>query len=167
VTTATARQRAAEYLTGVRGLTLKAEWAHAMAHLEKRTENRGWPAPEGIDRILINAGKGRDRTAGDTYARLGFLLPPAPVMSAVVVVADIALVCGSAIEQPAHRQMLCRCDPWKADRQYHWQLANVLVLPEPVPCVGRLGLWHPAPEVVAAVAEQLADQFATKENARA
>jgi hypothetical protein len=161
VITDTAHQRATEYLTGVRGLTLKAEWAHAVAHLKKRTENRGWPAPEGIDRILIHAGKGRDRTAGDTFARHGFLLPTSPVVSAVVAVADIAFVCNGVVK------VRCGCGPWAVRGQYHWQLVDVRVLPGPVPCAGRLGLWHPAPEVVAAVAEQLADQFATKENARA
>lgn len=44
------------------------------------------------------------------------------------------------------------CGPWGMREVYHWQLADVEALPEPVPCKGSLGLWAPSADVLAAVA---------------
>lgn len=50
------------------------------------------------------------------------------------------------------------CGPWAARGQYHWRLANVRALPEPVPCKGALGLWTLPDDVEAAVAAQLGER---------
>src|SRR5215469_1004280 len=46
------------------------------------------------------------------------------------------------------------CSPWGLHQELHWQLANVRLLPSPVPCKGRLGLWPLPPAVEAAVRAQ-------------
>lgn len=56
------------------------------------------------------------------------------------------------------------CSPWAQPGQWHWELAGVLALARPVPCVGAQGRWQvPAgllPEVwrQAQAAAQAADQ---------
>lgn len=49
-----------------------------------------------------------------------------------------------------------RCSPWAAHGAWHWELANVRQLPEPVPARGSLGLWTLPDDVAAAVQAQLA-----------
>ena len=48
------------------------------------------------------------------------------------------------------------CSPWAALGDWHWELANVRVLPEPVPARGALGLWTLPADVDTAVRAQLA-----------
>lgn len=40
-----------------------------------------------------------------------------------------------------HRSEGC-CTPWGAPSVWHWTLANVMLLSEPVPAVGKQGLWE-------------------------
>lgn len=47
------------------------------------------------------------------------------------------------------------CSPWAARGQYHWVLADVRPLPEPVACNGKLNLWKLPEDVERAVREQL------------
>lgn len=136
-------------LTGVPALTLLNPWAHLIAHDTKRVENRTWLPPESLTRLLIHAGKGWDDDGGwrSLAPDIAGVQP-----SAVVAVADLAHAC--TISRYVD-QVACDCGPWAMPGQYHWALANVRTLPEPVLCSGRLGLWRPAPDIIAAVAEQL------------
>ncbi|MGW0486189.1 hypothetical protein [Nonomuraea sp. NPDC003214] len=50
------------------------------------------------------------------------------------------------------------CSPWAAGGEggmYHWQLVNVRVLDEPVPCTGRQRFWDVPPAAMTLVLEQL------------
>jgi hypothetical protein len=47
------------------------------------------------------------------------------------------------------------CDPWAADGQFHIELRDVRLLPEPVPCRGALGLWRLPEDVEKAARAQL------------
>ena len=145
----------AEYLVDARALTLKNPWAHLIAHHEKRVENRSWMPWESVDRLLIHAGKGWDRESLYWINGRWGIEPVGVVESAVVAVADLAFACDSA-RRSESLVVRCPCGPWAFPGQCHWNLTNILTLPEPVPCAGRQGLWRPAPEVVAAVADQLA-----------
>jgi hypothetical protein len=42
------------------------------------------------------------------------------------------------------------CSPWAFDRQWHWHVTSARRFPAPIPGKGRLGMFDPPPEVVAA-----------------
>jgi hypothetical protein len=149
--------RAREYLIGVPALTIKNPWPVAICHpveaVAKRIENRPWPAPVSVSTVLIHAGAGYD-PFGVQFLRLRAGIDPSTaVPSAIVAVADIAYCCDASRYTDT---VVCGCGTWAAAGQYHWRLANVRVLPFPVPCKGAQKLWHPKPAVVDAVARQLA-----------
>ena len=140
----------------MKALTLHPEWAHAIAHLGKRTENRTWRPPEALigQRIAIHAGAsiggGRGRDAEDVALNAISRIAGAWVCAgdvrrrAVVAVATIQSV------DDDHRA------PWDVAGQWHWRLSGVVTLASPVPVArGRLGLWrlddHTEAAVIAAM----------------
>jgi len=137
-----------------RGLTLLNPWAHAITHLGKTVENRSWTAPQWLDQILIHAGAGWDPEAPFFLGDLGLTAPmPKEIQtSAVVAVANLAHCCDTTVGETDAR---CGCGPWAAYGQYHWVLCDIAVLAEPVPCAGKLRLWRPSADVLAAVKEQV------------
>lgn len=152
------RERAERYratrvdLTDVPALTLLNPWAHLVAHYGKNVENRTWMPHDGVWRLLIHAGKGWDRAAEtDIFLRVGDLDGVQP--SAILAVADLAHACRASRYRET---VVCECGEWAQPGQCHWRLANVRPLAEPVPAVGRQGLWRPSPEVLAAVERVLA-----------
>ena len=128
--------------TAYRALTIRQPWAGAIAHQTKRVENRSWklPAKHHGARILIHAGAQLDRDAQVYGPHLG-------VYGAVVAVATIT-GCHWSDEWQC-------CGYWAFERAYHWTLADVVALDQPVPAKGRLGIWTPDAELIAAVAAQL------------
>lgn len=129
--------------TEIRALTVRQPWAGAIAHQDKRVENRTWKLPARYEgaRLLIHAGAQPDRNAEVRGEHLD-------VYSAVVAVATIT-GCHWSDEWQC-------CGYWAFERAYHWTLADVIALPEPVPAKGRLGLWAPDADLLAAVNAQLA-----------
>jgi len=128
--------------TTPRGLTIRQPWAGAIAHQTKRVENRSWklPAKHHGARILIHAGAQPDRDAivyGDHL----------DVYSAVVAIATV---------NDCHwsEDGTC-CGPWGFDRTYHWTLTDVIALDQPIPAKGRLGIWTPDSNLLAAVHAQI------------
>lgn len=126
----------------MKALTIRQPWAGAIAHQTKRVENRTWKLPakhEGA-RILIHAGAQPDRNAQVYGEHLD-------VYSAIVAVATIT---------GCHRsdEWQC-CGYWAFEKAYHWTLADVIALPEPVPSKGALGFWTPDDAVLVAVEAQL------------
>lgn len=88
--------------------------------------------------------------------------PPDLALGSVVAIATLAGchhwdwdgLCG-----PGHRDSSPStpglCSPWvRVGVPWHWELADVHPLPEPVPCKGALGLWQPPEDVERAVMEQ-------------
>lgn len=127
----------------MKALTVRQPWAGAIAHQTKRVENRTWKLPakhEGA-RILIHAGATRDKWAvvyGDHL----------DVYSAIVAIATI---------KSCHfddGNQVC-CSYWAEPGAYHWELADVITLPEPVPAKGALGFWTPDASLVTAAEGQL------------
>lgn len=127
--------------TTVFALTIHQPWAGAIAHHGKHVENRVWPpSPAAVgQRLLIHAGAQRDRSVEADG-------PEFEVHRAVVAVATLA---------GAHLESGGCCAPWGESDAWHWELADVMPLLEPVPAKGARRLWRPAPEVVDAVAGQI------------
>jgi hypothetical protein len=126
----------------MKALTIKQPWAGAIAHQTKRVENRSWKLPakhEGA-RILIHAGAQPDRHATVYGDHLD-------VYSAVVAVATIT---GCHYSDDG----TC-CGPWGEENVYHWTLADVIALPEPIPAKGALSFWTPGDDVLAAFKQQM------------
>lgn len=129
-------------------ITLKNPWAHLVAHYGKDVENRTWMPWEGVDTLLIHAGKGWDR--GPDFTRRTDCGDPDT--SAIVAVADLAFACNTSRYSDTIR---CGCGEWAMPGQCHWKLANVRALREPVPANGRQGLWRPSPDDLARVVRAL------------
>jgi hypothetical protein len=125
----------------MRALTIRQPWAGAIAHQTKRIENRSWklPAKHHGTRILIHAAATRDRDA-TVYG------PHLDVYSAVVAIATIT-GCHWSDDGTC-------CGPWGVERAYHWALADVTALPDPVPAKGALGFWRPDEAIVTAALTQ-------------
>ncbi|GAA3417649.1 hypothetical protein [Streptosporangium vulgare] len=101
------------------------------------------------------------RTASTTLDRRGAEFPT----GAIVAVADLDQIHHSAsCVRPAYLGEIhpfgpYKCSPWAVGGDggmYHWRLANVRLLAEPVACTGRLSLWNLPDDVRDAVVEQLA-----------
>jgi len=127
----------------MKALTIRQPWAGAIAHQTKRVENRTWKLPakhEGA-RILIHAGAQPDRHAQMYGEHLN-------VYSAIVAVATIT---GCHFD---NGNQVC-CSYWAQPGLYHWELADVTALPEPVLGVsGALGFWTPDEETINAALRQ-------------
>lgn len=126
----------------MKALTIRQPWAGAIAHQSKRVENRSWKLPakhEGA-RILIHAGAQPDRHAQVYGDHLD-------VYSAIVAIATIT---GCHFD---NGNQVC-CSYWARPGLYHWELDDVLALPEPVPAKGALGFWTPDEEIVNAALRQ-------------
>lgn len=151
---------------------MRQPWAWAIAEADehptvaKVTENRTGGPNRWRYRgpLLVHAGLGwSDRGAdselvkslyvqGATWGMVGRLQREAFTFGAVLCVAELA---------DAHPAAGC-CEPW-GEQHYvdatgrlrtdvvHLVLEDVRRLPEPIPCTGRLGLWHPSPELAATV----------------
>lgn len=134
----------------MKALTIRQPWADAIAHGTKRTENRSWPVPAKHlnTRILIHAAAAPSRTArpsSDVPPELTQHMGIWPyTRSAIIAVATLV---------GCHFDTGC-CQPWGMEGYYHWELADVVALPEPVPAKGALGFWTPADDIVNAALRQ-------------
>jgi hypothetical protein len=136
-------------LVDARAITLKNPWAHLIAHHGKNVENRKWMPPEHVDALLIHAGKAWDEVGWQRLARADLT---AVQPSAVVAVARVARTCATSRWIDG---IDCSCGEWAMPGQCHWRLTWINPLPDPVPCVGRQGLWRPPAGVLAAVSAQI------------
>ncbi|MEU6990300.1 ASCH domain-containing protein [Streptomyces sp. NPDC046465] len=128
----------------MKALTIKQPWADAIAHSTKRTENRTWTTRY-RGPILIHAGGAYDQTAGRTVSDLAALHSWPDYRGAIIATATLADI---------HVADGC-CAPWGEPDVYHWQLAGVHALPEPVLTKGRQQLWNPAPAIIRAALDQI------------
>jgi hypothetical protein len=126
----------------MRALTVRQPWADAIAHGPKRVENRTRPTKY-QGRLPIHAGLAADRSALH-----GGLQDDWPDTRGAVIATAYLTGCHEA--QPEG----C-CGAWSFPDSWHWLLALVRPLAEPVPAKGQLGLWTPDSEVLAAVEAQL------------
>lgn len=129
----------------MRALTIKQPWADAIVHGTKRTENRTWQTTH-RGPVIIHAGAGYDQHAGRIIPDLHALSTWPDTRGAVLATADLTDVHYSADGE-------C-CPTWGEANTYHWVLDNIRPLAAPVPAKGRLGLWIPAADLLAAVNDQ-------------
>jgi hypothetical protein len=118
-------------------LSVRQPWAFAILHLGKDIENRSWPT-DYRGPLAIHASKRIDREAvGDLNDRL----------EGVVNIDDHELVTGTVVGIVD----LIDClppngwgdeSPWAEPGQYHWLLSNPRPLEQPIPCLGKLGLFE-------------------------
>ncbi len=47
------------------------------------------------------------------------------------------------------------CETWDEGYPYWWDLSNVVRLPEPIPCLGNVGMWSLPPSIAQSVLEQV------------
>lgn len=139
------RREAAE----LRALTVRQPWAACIASSRKLVENRTWPTRY-RGPLAIHSAAARDTTAPGLAIEAYNLAPrPSWALSAILAVAELT---------GCHEYKPGCCDtPWaeKGAGTWHWTLANVRALAEPVECAGRLSVWRPKPETVAAVLAQM------------
>lgn len=127
-------------MTEIRALTIRQPWADAIAHGEKRTENRS-RRTNYTGKVLIHAGLTGDREA----VVIAGVWPGPDVRGAVIAVADLV---------GCHQAAKGCCAPWGFEDCWHWVLSDVRPLPRPIPAKGRLGLWIPDADLLAAVEAQ-------------
>lgn len=141
-------------MTEIRALTVKQPWASLIACGIKTVENRTWPIPatwRDRGQLLIHAGVGFDRMAllrPEVRIELEAQSRPEWELPAGAVVA----IAGKADCHEAEPD--CCTSPYAASDGWHWTLADVRQLPDPVPAKGRLGLWTPDADLLAAVEAQ-------------
>lgn len=142
----------------MKALTIQQPWLDAIVQPgdnPKRTENRSWTPPTALigQRILLHSGKADDRRAilpfGFNTAR-GDWPDQRGVILAAATLVDYHLD-GDGCGDPN-----VNCGLWGFREVFHWGLADVVALPEPVPCKGLQRFWTPPPAVLAAVQQQLA-----------
>lgn len=157
--------------TKLRALTLHPEWAWAICHLDKRVENR----PERVARMVLNVvGDGWLAIhAGKHYAGRPGIRSGREGVGAVVKVAHAAGWPAKGDSLPPTTRVsfdpvpksaivaltrVSRGDPdspWSVPGQAQIGLRDLFVLPEPVPCGGKQGLWTVSDDVAERVLAQL------------
>lgn len=139
----------------MRALTLWQPMAWAISDFTKRIENRPWKPWAGVTTIAIHAGMKYHREHAEQIWEAFGVEPPSRAdlpRGAIVAVAEIVGCIDGEDENDPHHELAE--SPWFCG-PYGWILDNVRRLPDPVPCLGALGLWGLGPEREAAVRCQL------------
>jgi len=138
----------------MKSLTVLQPWAGAIAYGAKRIENRSWPIPRGDvgQAIAIHAAKSID---------LGAVPPDGESWPAGQWA--VGAILAAATLKGCHHASKCAsetglCSPWAQQGQFHWELAEVRPIAEPVPCRGFQKLWTVPEQAEAAVLAQLAGE---------
>lgn len=154
----------------MKAITVWPEWACAIAHLGKDVENRGWSPPSWLvgARIAIHAGRHIGGRPGAVATEEGLTsvvrmaprgaigsiltMPPRffrPDMSGIAI-ATSAIVATARLADVVTDSP----SPWAVPDAYHWVLADLRTLREPVACRGAQGLWDVPDDVLAKVLAQ-------------
>ena len=160
----------------LRALTVKAPWSHFIAHCGKTVENRTWETRyRGLLAIHAGAYSGWDKNAETSPVALEawrqwasrWTSPGRPIapltraaayahftFGAIIAVAELS-GCHRDEQTALYRPGMAPCSPWAVRGAWHWMLANVRPLADPVPCRGKLNLWRLPEDVAEAVRAQL------------
>lgn len=166
-------------MTDLRAITIRQPWAAAVACGAKTVENRKRGFPTWYrGPLLIHAGAGwSKRGASDprvvelAYER-GWSVEqvdddPTRVLAQQPALRRKSALAVADLVDVHHAEEGCCDTPW-AEYVYtgsdgvvvesvsHLVLADTVALPEPVECIGRLGLWNPDPLLIAMVQLQCA-----------
>lgn len=110
-------------------ITLHRPWAYAVAHLDKRIENRGWPCPLPVGSLIaIHAGRRFDFESAEKIRARGYECPEHEQHPMGIVA--MARFMGNVSSSNSH---------WFIG-PIGWELSDVVAIP-PVPCKGKQGLW--------------------------
>jgi hypothetical protein len=130
----------------LKAVTIRQPWASAIFNpsgpRRKDVENRSW-AIGPMGRLYIHAALKIDWTAGDLAWPVDATEEELPLGKI------IGYVRITGCTQNAGSR-------WAARGQYHWLLGGPVLLKQPVPARGSLGIWRLPPEQAAEVAKQLA-----------
>lgn len=140
-------------MTDIRALTVKQPWATLIASGVKDVENRTWVPSRFAGPVLIHAAATVDKTAY-SHEHVGKALFEAVGNDELPTGAVIAI---AGTVRPHRDGIGGHCYPLGEDDCWHWVLSDVRRLPRPVPAKGRLGLWIPDPELLAAVEAQYSE----------
>lgn len=171
----------------IRALTVRQPWAWAIVHGGKGVENRSrnvagsyqgpvlvhaglrvhadydsplisravgalarkQPGGPGMRFVAQRAGEARtpENAIFERFGNLGAVI-------GVVDLVDVHADCTEDVDGYGHTPT---CSPWAQSDHYHLILTNPRPLPSPIPARGRLGLWRPDVDLLAAVREQIGD----------
>lgn len=142
---------------GVRGLTLWRPWPWTFTHADKRVENRKWPAPRSLYGcwLALHAGKRFDAEAAEDmrngdFTDAGAAVPIRSDDHPHSVIVALARLAGCRKKESIFRK---RGEEWHFG-PYCWELDEIRVFVEPVPCKGAQGLWRLPADVFTAVCAQ-------------
>lgn len=130
-------------------------WASLIALGHKRYETRNWrswhrgPIAIHAARKVVAAGK-----LPEFEPHWGIDLDPDLPMGAIVAVANIVECCTVADLADLSEKERALGD-YRRLARWAWRLDDVVMLPEPVPMVGRQGIYTIPPDLRAQVAEQM------------
>lgn len=148
----------------MRALSLSNPWPWLMAHpdpeVRKNLENRSWPPSiDMIDqRIALHAAKSWDDAAVDLFIQWGLpLLERRDYVSSALVATVVIdrVVTETRTLTELQRRYFFEVRP-DGKQNYGWLLRDVFVLPKPIGCAGRQGLWTLPDELESQVLSQLA-----------
>lgn len=152
----------------LKALTVWQPWAQLLAYGAKRFETRKWTTgyrgplvihaakrtPEYPEVRLMNSDAGR-------WARDTFDMPSTYALGAVIGVGRLVDVHLTQDVMPDLCMETAAAELRFGDfseGRYAWELDDVQVLCNPVPCRGHQGLWHPAAEVRSQIRQYLPDR---------
>jgi hypothetical protein len=133
----------------VKAIALWQPWASLIAVGAKRVETRYWPAPRGLvgQRIAIHAAKTNRELATCLERPFLYYLPEPSALPLGAIVATAELY-SCSVMTPEHVARVEAGSPdefafgWWASGRFAWELRRVRRLDEPVPFVGRQGVFE-------------------------
>lgn len=131
-----------------RVLSIRQPWASLILAGHKGVENRTWETLW-RGRMLVHAGKlpdpyGYRNAATIIGGKVDEQSYPRGAYLGTVSLVDV------------HKEEFACCLPWGEAGVYHWVVTDPVKLPEPIPGPGRLALYSPPAEILAALEEQQA-----------
>lgn len=144
----------------MKALSLIQPWASLVAIGAKLYETRSWQTNYRGE-IAIHASKNKEalnlclqQPFVDVLFKRRTWDSAVPLGGIVAVVNVLGCAPAEQYDQPPYSDMLGIYErafgDWSPGR-YVWQLADIRLLPEPVPCRGALGIWNVVPDIEAQV----------------
>lgn len=134
----------------MRALTVKQPWAACLASGVKRIENRKW-RPTFRGPLLVHAGLTADPIGGPTGWLTRYRDQFGPYVLNLGCIIALATLSGIHRAGP---ECGPACDPWGQPDVWHWEIGYATPLDNPIPAVGRLGLWKPDNKLIHAAYAQ-------------
>ena len=135
----------------MKALTLTQPWASLVALGHKRVETRSWPTYRSqFSTLAIHAAKGYPKSARE-FALTEHLigrLPERIPLAAIVAVARLTKCerTENVVQTVSALERHLGDFSWG---RWAWFLEDIRALPEPIPCLGALGLWRVPDEIAA------------------